>query len=279
MKRNIFKYKKEYAIRDITVNYMKAVILCGGLGTRLAEETDNIPKPMVEIGGKPILWHIMKYYSNFGVNDFVIALGYKGELIKDFFHKYHILNNDFAINTKSGKVSEHREISEEWNVNLVDTGLETMTGGRIKRLGRWLQDGTFMLTYADGVSNININELLKRHKAHGKLATVTAVRPPARYGEMVFEGDKVVKFSEKPKAKDIWINGGYFVLEPGVLDYIEGDAMSWEREPLERISKDGQLFAYRHDGFWQNMDNVRELRYLRELWAGGNAAWKVWREE
>jgi glucose-1-phosphate cytidylyltransferase len=258
------------------VNHMKAVILCGGLGTRLAEETDIIPKPMVEIGGKPILWHIMKYYSHFGVNDFVIALGYKGEMIKDYFLKYHILNNDFMINTKNGKIIEHREVEDEWCVNLVDTGLETMTGGRIKRLEKWIGDGTFMLTYADGVSNVNLKELLKHHQAHGKLATVTAVRPPPRYGELVFDGDKVIKFSEKPKTSATWINGGYFVLEPGILDFIEGDMISWEIEPLEKISNVGQLIAYRHDGFWQNMDNIRELRYLRELWAADKAAWKVW---
>ena len=259
---------------------MKIVILAGGFGTRLAEETDIIPKPMVEIGGKPILWHIMKYYAYFGFNEFIIALGYKGEIIKDFFMKYHFLSNSFTVNIKSGEITEHSEMDDDWITHLVDTGLETMTGGRIKRLEKWLADETFMMTYGDGVSNVNLKDLLRFHRSHGKLATVTAVRPPARFGEMVFEaeGDKVIKFAEKPKIEESWISGGFFVLEPGVLDYIESDDTHWEREPLERLAKEGQLMAYRHDSFWQCMDNIRDWRYLRKLWEEGKAAWKLWED-
>ena len=259
---------------------MKVVILAGGMGTRLAEETDIIPKPMVEIGGKPILWHILKHYAYFGFNEFVIALGYKQEIIKDFFMNYHFLSNSFTVNIKSGEITEHSEMDDDWITHLVDTGLETMTGGRIKRLAKWLADETFMMTYGDGVSNVNLKDLLRFHRSHGKLATVTAVRPPARFGEMVFEaeGDKVIKFAEKPKIEESWISGGFFVLEPGVLNYIEGNGTHWEREPLERLAKEGQLMAYRHDGFWECMDNIRELRYLRKLWGEGKAAWKLWEE-
>lgn len=255
---------------------MKVVILTGGFGTRLAEETDIIPKPMVEISGKPILWHIMKHYTYFGFNEFIIALGYKGEIIKDFFMKYHFLSNSFTVDTKSGKMTEHSKIKDNWLVHLVDTGLETMTGGRIKRLAKWLGDETFMMSYGDGVSNVDLKDLLRFHRLHGKLATVTAVRPTARFGKMVFDGNKVIKFSEKPQVKENWISGGFFVLEPGVLDYIEGDDIHWEREPMERLAKDGQLMAYRHDGFWQCMDNIRDLRYLRRLWDEGKAPWKLW---
>jgi len=255
---------------------MKVVILAGGLGTRLAEETDIIPKPMVKIGGKPILWHIMKIYAYFGFNEFIIALGYKSEIIKDFFMKYHFISNSFTVNTRSGELTEHSEMKDNWIVHLVDTDLETMTGGRIKRLAKWLADQTFMMTYGDGVSNVNLKDLLRFHRSHGKLATVTAVRPPARFGEMVFDGDKIIKFTEKPKIEESWVSGGFFVLEPEVLNYIEGDDTHWEREPLERLSGDGQLIAYRHDGFWQCMDNIRDLRYLRKLWDKDNAAWKLW---
>lgn len=254
----------------------KVVILAGGFGTRLAEKTDIIPKPMVEIGGKPILWHIMKIYAYFGFNEFIIALGYKGEIIKNFFVNYHFLSNSFTVNTKSGEMTEHSEIKDEWIVHLADTGSKTMNGGRIKRLVQWLTDETFMMTYGDGVSNVNLKELLRFHRSHGKLATVTAVRPPVRFGEMVFEGDKVIKFSEKPKIKESWVSGGFFVLEPEVLSYIEGDDTHWEREPLERLAKEGQLMTYRHDGFWQCMDNIRDLRYLRKLWNEEKAFWKVW---
>ena len=257
---------------------MKVVILAGGMGTRLAEETDIIPKPMVEIGGKPILWHILKHYAYFGFNEFIIALGYKQELIKDFFMNYHFLSNSFTVNTKSGEITEHSEMKDNWIVHLVDTGLETITGGRIKRLANWLADETFMMTYGDGVSNVNLKDLLRFHRSHGKLATVTAVRPPARFGGLLFEGDRVTEFTEKPQIGEGRINGGFFVLEPEVLNYIEGDDTHWEREPLERLAKEGQLMAYRHDGFWQCMDNIRELRYLRNLWDEGKAAWKLWED-
>jgi glucose-1-phosphate cytidylyltransferase len=255
---------------------MKTVILAGGFGTRLAEETDIIPKPMVEIGGKPILWHIMKHYGHFGFNEFIIALGQKGEVIKDFFMKYHFLSDGFTVNTKTGEMIEHNEKKDDWTVHLVDSGLETMTGGRIKRLAKWVSDGTFMMTYGDGVSNIDLKDLLRFHQSHGKLATVTAIQPPARFGEIVFEGDEVVRFSEKSRIMEGWINGGFFVLEPGVLNYIESDRIHWEREPLEMLAKESQLMVYRHEGFWQCMDNIRDLRELRELWNGNNATWKLW---
>jgi len=257
---------------------MKVVILAGGFGTRLAEETVVIPKPMVEIGGKPILWHIMKHYAHFGFNEFIIALGYKGEIIKDFFMNYHFLSNSFTVNTKSGEIIEHSEVKDDWVVHLVDTGLETMTGGRIKRLAKWLADETFMMTYGDGVSNLNLKDLLRFHRSHGKLATVTAVRPPARFGGLTFSGDKVTEFTEKPKIGEGWVSGGFFVLEPEVLDYIEGDDTHWESEPLERLAKEGQLMGYRYEGFWQNMDTIRDLRYLRKLWDEGKAAWKLWED-
>ena len=256
----------------------KVVVLAGGFGTRLEEETHLIPKPMVEIGGQPILWHIMKHYAYFGFNEFVIALGYKGEIIKDFFMRYHILSSSFTISTSSGEITGHDKIKDDWLVNLVDTGLETVTGGRIKRLAKWLSDRTFMMTYGDGVSNVNLKELMQFHRSHGKLATVTAVRPPSRFGGLIFEGDKVIEFTEKPQIGEGWINGGFFVLEPGVLDYIEGDATHWEREPLETLAKEGQLMAYRHDSFWQGVDTSRDLRLLRKLWDDGKASWKVWED-
>ena len=257
---------------------MKVVILAGGFGTRLAEETDTIPKPMIEIGGKPILWHIMKHYAHFGFNEFIIALGYKQELIKDFFLNYHYLTDSLTVNTKSGEITKHNKRVDNWTVHLVDTGLKTMIGGRIKRLAKWLKDGTFMLTYGDGVSNVDLKDLLRFHHSHGKLATVTAIRPPARFGEMVFDGDNIIKFAEKPKIVESWISGGYFVLEPEVLNYIRGDDTVWEREPLERLAEEGQLMAYRHDGFWQCMDNIRELRHLRNLWDEDKATWKLWED-
>jgi len=249
---------------------MKVVILAGGSGTRLAEETDIIPKPMVEIGGKPILWHIMKHYAYFGFNEFTIALGYKGEIIKDFFMKYHFLSSNFTVNIKSGEITEHSEIENDWTVHLVDTGFETMTGGRVKRLAKWLKDDTFMLTYGDGLSNVNLKDLLKFHRSHGKLATVTAI--------IVFNGDNVIKFAEKPKIEESWISGGFFVLEPEVLNYISGDDSVWEHEVLEILAEEGQLMAYRHEDFWQCMDNIRELRYLRKLWNEGKAVWKLWED-
>ena len=257
---------------------MKVVILAGGLGTRLVEETETIPKPMVEVGGKPLLWHIMKQYGHFGFNEFLIALGYKGEVIKQFFMNYHFLGSSFSINIKSGEVTEHTSVRDDWTVHLIDTGLETSTGGRIRRLANWLANETFMMTYGDGVSNVNLKELLRFHCSHGKLATVVAVRPPARFGGLVFNGDKVTEFTEKPQIGEGWINGGFFVLEPGVLDYIGSDATRWELEPLENLARDGQFMAYRHYGFWQCVDTLRDLVYLRRLWDEGNTLWKIWED-
>jgi glucose-1-phosphate cytidylyltransferase len=257
---------------------MKIVILCGGFGTRLAEETDQIPKPMVEIGKMPILWHIMKIYYHYGFDNFYLALGYKGEIVKRFFLNYHLLSDNLEINTKTGKITKHSYLSEDWNAHLIDTGLETMTGGRIKRLEKYLKDETFMMTYGDGVSDINLKNLLKFHQSHGKLATVTAIRPLGRFGELVIDRDYVNKFIEKPERKENRISGGFFVLEPEVLDYIEGDHIIWERGPLEQLAKENQLMAYKHDGFWQCMDNIRELRYLRKLWEEIKAPWKIWED-
>jgi glucose-1-phosphate cytidylyltransferase len=255
---------------------MKVVILAGGLGTRLTEETETKPKPMVEIGGRPILWHIMKGYSSHGFREFAIALGYKGEVIKRYFLDYAKLQSNFTVNLASGDVMRRDGAADDWTVHLSDTGLATMTGGRIKRLAALLGRETFLATYGDGVCNVDLQAVLAFHRAHGKLATITAVRPPARFGEMVFDGDRVAKFTEKPQVGEGWINGGFFVLEPQVFDYIAGDDTYFEREPLENLAADGQLMAYRHDGFWQCMDTLRDLRLLESLWATGKAPWKVW---
>lgn len=255
---------------------MKVIILCGGFGTRLSEETELRPKPMVEIGGRPILWHIMRGYANYGFKEFVLALGYKGEVIKRYFLDYYHLQSNLTVSLAVGAVTAHDGEREEWLVHLVDTGLTTQTGGRVKRLARWLGQETFMLTYGDGVCDANLANLLSFHRAHGKLATVTAVRPPARFGGLSFNGDLVIEFSEKPQIGEGWINGGFFVLEPGVLDYIEGDHTIFEREPLENLAKDGQLVAYRHSGFWQCMDTLRDVRLLESLWESGRAPWKAW---
>ena len=255
---------------------MRTVILAGGQGTRLAEETDLTPKPMVEIGGSPILWHIMKIYASHGFSDFVVALGYRPEVVKNYFLNYYHLRNDFTIDVGRGQVDVHDGGNEDWQIHLVDTGVATQTGGRIKRLEPWLRDGTFMLTYGDGVADVRCRELVEFHRSHGKLATVTAVRPPARFGGLVFDGDRVAEFTEKPQIGEGWINGGFFVLEPGVLDYIDGDDSIWEREPLERLAEVGELMAYRHDGFWQPMDTLRDVRLLESLWQSGNVPWKVW---
>jgi len=256
---------------------MKTVILAGGQGTRLAEETDVVPKPMVEIGGSPILWHIMKIYQAAGFREFVIALGYRAEVVKHYFLNYHHLKNDLTIGG-DGTLEVHDGARDDWRVHLIDTGADTQTGGRIKRLAPLLRDGTFMLTYGDGVADISCSDLLAFHRAHGKLATVTAVRPPARFGGIEFDGDRVARFTEKPQIGEGWVNGGFFVLEPQALDYVDGDDTLWEREPLERLAEEGQLMAYRHDGFWQPMDTLRDVRYLREVWESGNAPWKVWDE-
>jgi len=255
---------------------MKVAILAGGLGTRLSEETRIIPKPMIEIGGKPILWHILNIYSAHGFNDFALALGYKAELIKEYFLNFFALNNDLSIDLTRGETRVHDGKQPNWKIDLVDTGLHTQTGGRVKRLKPWVNNETFMLTYGDGVSNVNIKELLSFHKAQGKLATITAVRPPARFGGLQFEGDKVVEFTEKPQTGEGWINGGFFVLEPGVFNYIENDDSFWERSPLEKLAQDGELVAYRHEGFWQPMDTLREKHLLESLWESGKAPWKVW---
>jgi glucose-1-phosphate cytidylyltransferase len=256
---------------------LKTIILAGGLGTRLAEETALRPKPMVEIGGKPILWHLLNLYAAHGFEEFVIALGYKGEVIKEYFLNFFALNNDISIDLRSGETKVHRGKQPPWLVHLIDTGHETQTGGRLKRLTPTLQSGgTFMMTYGDGLSNVDIRALLAFHKAHGKLATVTTVRPPARFGGVIFDGDRVAEFTEKPQAEGGWINGGFFVLEPRALEYIGGDDIVWEREPLERLATDGQLMAFRHEGFWQPMDTVRERKVLEDLWHSGAAPWKVW---
>jgi glucose-1-phosphate cytidylyltransferase len=255
---------------------MKVAILAGGAGTRLAEETDIKPKPMVEIGGKPILWHIMMQYSCFGFNNFVIALGYKGEVIKRYMVDYSSLNCNLTVDLKKRKVRSYGGELQDWLIELIDTGMNTMTGGRIKRLAPYLCGETFMLTWGDGVSNINIRELLAFHHSHGKLATLTAVRPPARYGHLVFDQDRITEFTEKPQIGEGWINGAFFVLEPEVFEYIEGDDTQWEKEPLERLAADGQLMAYKHDGYWQCMDTLREKHILNSLWECGNAPWKVW---
>ena len=255
---------------------MKVAILAGGFGSRLAEETEIRPKPMVEIGGRPILWHIMKHYAHHAFNEFVIALGYKGEEIKRYFLDYNNLSGSMTVNLAGGTVELSSRECEDWIVHLMDTGTETHTGGRVKRLEAWLNDGTFMATYGDGVSNINLNELLKFHRSHGRVATVTAVRPPARFGGLEFDGDAVVSFTEKPQIGEGWINGGFLVFEPAVFDYLEGDESSLEADALERLAADNQLVAYRHEGFWQCMDTMRDMRLLQSLWHSGNAPWKVW---
>ncbi len=255
---------------------MKVVILAGGQGTRLTEETDLRPKPMVEIGGRPILWHIMKHYAHHGCQEFFVALGYRGEMVKRFFLDYCSLSGSMTVDLSNGAVKAQESDCEDWLVHLKDTGQETNTGGRVKRLEQWLKDGTFMLTYGDGVSNVDLSKLLAFHKEHGRIATVTAVRPPARFGGLIFSGDLVTEFTEKPQIGEGWINGGFFVLEPQVLDYIEGDETIWEREPLERLAADGQLAAYRHDGFWQPMDTLRDVRLLNALWDDGDVPWKLW---
>ncbi len=255
---------------------VKTVILAGGLGTRLLEETQIKPKPMVEIGGMPILWHIMKIYGAHGFNEFVIALGYKAEVIKTFFLDYFHLRNDLTVHLPDGEVNVHDRDSEDWTIHLVDTGLHTPTGGRINRLLPWIDNETFMMTYGDGVANVDVRKLVDFHRSHKRLATVTAVRPTARFGSLTFSGDLVTRFVEKPQTESGWINGGFFVLEPGVAEYIDGDEM-FEREPLERLAEDGQLAAYFHDDFWQPMDTLRDVRSLNELWESSDAPWKVWR--
>lgn len=257
---------------------MKVVILAGGLGTRLGEETSIKPKPMVEIGDKPIIWHIMKIYSHYGFNDFIVLCGYKGYCIKRYFANYYLNNSDITIDMRSNSVDVHYNEIEPWRVTLIDTGVETMTGGRIRRIKKFVENETFMLTYGDGVSDVNIAALLENHKKSGKIATLTAVRPTARFGVVnVADDGSVLNFKEKPSGDGVWINGGFFVLEPEVFDYIpEGDSVVWEREPLERLSSDGQLNAYVHSGFWRPMDMLKDKKDLNEMWDKGEAKWKVW---
>ncbi len=258
---------------------MKTVILCGGLGTRLSEETQLRPKPMVEIGGRPMLWHVMNIYAHYGHKQFLLALGYKGDVIKDYFLNYHARMSDLTVHLGRGTIDFDNPAGEDWQVTMADTGGGTMTGGRVKRLGRYLRDGgTFMLTYGDGVANVDIDALLKFHRSHGRLATVTAVRPFARFGNLLLDGDAVAEFKEKPQTGAGTINGGFFVLEPEVLEYIAGDSTLFEEEPLENLCRDGQLMAYQHRGYWQCMDTLRDKNALEHLWNEGNAPWKVWGE-
>jgi len=256
---------------------MKAVILAGGLGTRISEESHLKPKPMIEIGGKPILWHIMKQYSAHGIHDFVICLGYKGYAIKDFFANYFLHTSDVTFDMRNNRMDVHQNYSEPWSVTLIDTGEDTMTGGRLRRASQYLKDEqAFCFTYGDGVSDLNIRAVVDFHDAHGGLATVTAVQPPGRYGALECDGTKVSGFAEKPPGDGAWINGGFFVLSPKVLSYIDGDDMPWESDPLCRLAAEGQLHAFQHDGFWHPMDTLRDKNYLEQLWQNGEAPWKQW---
>lgn len=256
---------------------MKAVILAGGLGTRISEESHLRPKPMIEVGGRPILWHIMKIYHHYGVNDFILCLGYKGYVIKEYFSNYFLHNSDITVSGNGGNIVFHNSVAENWSVTMVDTGQDTLTGGRLKRVARYLTpDEPFFLTYGDGVADIDISALLAFHQRHGRKATLTAVTPPGRYGALSLDGDAVTRFVEKPPGDQGLINGGFFVLHPSVVDLIEGDATSWEGAPLEKLAAAGELAAFGHDGFWQPMDTLRDKNRLEELWAKGAAPWKVW---
>jgi glucose-1-phosphate cytidylyltransferase len=254
---------------------MKAIILAGGFGTRISEESHLKPKPMIEIGGKPILWHIMKIYSHYGINDFVICLGYKGYVIKEYFANYFLHTSDVTFDIATNSMEVHQRYAEPWRVTLIDTGLETLTGGRLKRVRDYVNGETFCFTYGDGVANVDLGRLLAFHRENRKLATVMAVQPPGRYGALRIEGNTVLSFQEKPAGDNAWINGGFFVLEPDVLDYIESDQTSWEAEPLQQLAQDRQLSAYHHDGFWHAMDTLRDKNYLEELWRA-TPPWRVW---
>jgi len=256
---------------------VKVVILAGGMGTRLAEETEVKPKPMVEIGGRPILWHILKHYSHYGFKEFYVALGYKGEYIKRFFIDYAALNGSLTVDCVTNRVRPLDRTCEDWVVHLMETGLSTNTGGRVRRLAPWLNDATFMVTYGDGVADLNLCDLLEFHRRQGKIATVTAVRPPARFGGLIFDGEMVAEFTEKPQAGEGWINGGYLVFEPAIFDYLRSDQQSLEAETLEHLAHQGQLAAYKHAGFWQCMDTFRDKRVLEDYWQRGEAPWKVWK--
>lgn len=255
---------------------MKVVILAGGLGTRLQEETAVRPKPMVEIGGRPMLWHIMHLYAHHGLTEFVLALGYKSEMIREYFLRYHQVSRDVTVRLADGSATTHGRLAEDWTVHLIDSGATTQTGGRIKRLKKWIGNDTFCLTYGDGVSDVDLTKLVAFHRAHGRLATVTAVRPAARFGGLELDGDRVTAFAEKAQTSEGWINGGFFVLEPAVLDFVDGPRMAFESEPLERLAARGQLHAYRHDGFWHAMDTLRDKNHLEQLWSSGQAPWRTW---
>jgi glucose-1-phosphate cytidylyltransferase len=256
---------------------MKAVILAGGFGTRISEESHLKPKPMIEIGERPILWHIMKIYSHYGFNEFIICLGYKGYLIKEYFVNYFLHQSDITIHLDKNEIETHDSKAESWKITLVDTGLQTSTGGRIRRIQKYLGNEAFMLTYGDGVGDVDIGQLLEFHQSHGKYATITAVQPPGRFGAMSLDDtDNVVSFHEKPRGDNAWINGGFFVLQPQAVDYIEGDEILWEKQPLEKLAKDGQLIAYKHYGFWKPMDTLRDKTELENLWNSGKSPWKVW---
>lgn len=256
---------------------MRAIILAGGRGTRLAEETTVRPKPMIEIGGKPILWHIMSMYASYGYRDFLVACGYKGEIIKEYFHEFFIRNSDYFVDLKDGSRQVVNANGIDWRVGVIDTGLDTQTGGRILRLRNWVGDETFMVTYGDGVGDVDIQSVIAFHRAHARLATVTAVRPPARFGALILNGEMVDRFSEKPQTGEGWINGGFFVFEPGIFNYLRDDHTVLERETMEQLAAEGQLMAFRHMGFWQPMDTLRDKELLETLWASGKAPWKTWK--
>lgn len=256
---------------------MKAVILAGGLGTRLSEETIVKPKPMVEIGGKPILWHIMKSYSAHGVNDFIVCLGYKGYVIKEYFANYFMHMSDVTFDMENNRMEVHQASAEPWRVTLIDTGDNTMTGGRLKRVAAYVGQDDFCFTYGDGVADVDIGKLIEFHRSQGTLATVTSVQPPGRFGSLNIKDGKITTFKEKPEGDGGWVNGGFFVLSPRVIDYIDDDSTTWERSPLEKLASEGQLSAYKHEGFWQPMDTLRDKVMLEELWASGKTPWKVWR--
>ncbi len=256
---------------------MKCVILAGGLGTRISEESTIRPKPMIEIGGKPVLWHVMKIYSSHGINDFIVCCGYKQYVIKEYFANYFLHNSDVTFDMSKNKMEVHEHTNEPWKVTLVDTGADTMTGGRLKRVGKYLDNDDFCFTYGDGLSDVNITELIKTHKASKKIATVTAVQPPGRFGALVMKGELVTSFAEKPKGDGAWVNGGFFVLNPSALDFIDNDQSIWERSPMEKIAELRELNAYKHNGFWQPMDTLRDKMMLEDLWSSNKAPWKVWR--
>ncbi len=255
---------------------MKAVILAGGYGTRISEETTLRPKPMIEIGGMPILWHIMKMYSTYGINEFIICCGYKGYMIKEYFANYFLHKSDVTFDIKKNKMEVHEKFAEPWKVTLIDTGLDTMTGGRLKRVQKYVDKGTFCFTYGDGLSDINFSKLIKFHRAKKKISTVTAVQQPGRFGRLSIKNDRVISFEEKPLGDGAWINGGFFVLESDIFDYIKNDSVVWEKEPMEKLSRKNQLSAFKHDGFWYAIDTLREKNHLENLWNSRKAPWKVW---